>query len=65
MKKSIQFLLAAFVVTVAASCNKPAESTSDATDSVAVETPAPAIEEAPAADTTATETEADTTAVAE
>ena len=63
MKKSIQFLLAAFVVTVAASCNKPAESTSDATDTVAVETPAPVIEEAPAADTTATE--ADTTAVAE
>jgi len=58
MKKSIKFLLAAFVVTVAASCSKPAE-TSEAADTTVVETPAPAVEETPA-DTTAT---TDTTAV--
>jgi hypothetical protein len=56
MKKSIKFLLAAFVVTVAASCSKPAETSSEATDSAAVETPAP-VEVAPA-DTVAADTTA-------
>jgi hypothetical protein len=56
MKKSIKFLLAAFVVTVAASCSKPAE-TSDAADTTAIETAPPVVEETPA-DTTATDTTA-------
>jgi hypothetical protein len=57
MKKSIKFLLAAFVVTVAASCSKPNETSDVAADTTVVETPA--VEETPA-DTTAT---TDTTAV--
>ena len=60
MKKSIQILAAAFVVTLAASCNKPAENTASDVDTTTVEAPAP-VEPAPA-DTTAT---TDTTAVAQ
>lgn len=56
MKKSIKFLLAAFVVTVAASCSKPAE-TSEAADTTVVETAPPVVEETPA-DTTVVDTTA-------